>query len=47
MKPNSARVLGTTSLGIGLACAAAYLNVHGESAMFLWFGLECFSVLWL
>jgi len=26
-------------LGIGLACIAAYLNIHEENATFLWLGV--------
>ena len=26
-------------LGVGMACVAAYLNVNGENAVFLWIGV--------
>ena len=32
--------------GVGLACAAAYLNVNDKDAFFLWFGVFfCFLIL--
>ena len=39
MATMTSRDLAVSLLGIGLACVAAFLNVNGESAMILWFGV--------